>query len=100
MTFVLEDQPKRSSTICSAIEDADVFETPFVASDSKIVEKAFLRFFRFDVVIAQMLDIPILLVFIIPFEGVPVRCHSDPVKLPTDALSITALNRVSRELAE
>ena len=36
-----------------------------------VVEKTFLRFFRLNSVIAQMLHISILLVLVIPFELVP-----------------------------
>jgi hypothetical protein len=38
------------------------------------MEKAFLGFFRFDIVIAQVLHIAVLLVLIIPFETIPIVC--------------------------
>jgi len=39
-------------------------------------KKHFLGFFWFNIVVAQMLDVAVLLLLIVPFEAIPtVFCH-------------------------
>jgi hypothetical protein len=76
---MLEDEPQTPATVRTSIENVDVIKS-LVLAEGIIMEKTFFGFLRFDAVLAQMLDVSILLVFVIPLECVPQLGHES---LPT-----------------
>src|ERR1051325_353614 len=73
ISFVLEDDSQFSAPISPSIQHVDIIEATLISSKTVVMEKAFFGLMRFNTMVAQMLDIPILLVFRIPFKLVPAR---------------------------
>lgn len=71
--FVLEDQSQPPASVRASIQEINVIITPFIAAIIIIVEETFFRFFRLDAVVAQVLNIAVFFVRIIPFKSVPTK---------------------------
>jgi len=76
--WILTSEAQNFSCYAKAsIDNVDVIKS-LVLAEGIIVEKTFFSFLRFDVVLAQMLDVPILFVFVIPLECLPQLRHESP----------------------
>ena len=57
----------------SSFQNINFIQAPIISDAKEIVPEALFSFMRFDAVIAQVLDVAILPVGMIPFKDVPVR---------------------------
>jgi len=67
----LKDEPQSSPSISSSVQNIDIIKSPRITREKVLVEKTLFSFIWLDIMIAQMLDIAVLLVFFIPFKLIP-----------------------------
>lgn len=88
IAFVLKNQPQPSAAVRHTIQNVDIAKTTLVPVKSIFVKKTLLGFFRLDAVIAQMLDVAVFLLFIIPFElGPAISRHESITRHPYVSLA-------------
>jgi hypothetical protein len=71
--LILKNQTQPSAAIDAPVQDVNVIVSPLIKPIIIFVKETFFRFVRLNAVIAQMLNVAILFVLIIPFKLIPAR---------------------------